>query len=267
MRNILLFVLLAGSVSFARSAFSPGWHNPVAFGMGGASAAVTGTPLGVWSNPGLLSLSGRSAAAVFSPGRFGLTELSSGSVIYIEPTPVVATAILGTVFGFELYRETTLSLAFGRDLTQGFHASVIVHYYHLSISGYGAGSTIGISAGAFLRLLPDLTTGFALRNLNRPFLGDRLPTEFRIGAAYEPAGGFTIAVDLSKDPRFPFDCHVGVQYRLLPEIDLRAGGSTDPSTVSGGFAARIGSFALDYGVNAHPALGLSHLVAVSFSFR
>jgi hypothetical protein len=79
-----------------------------------------------------------------------------------------------------------------------------------------------------------------------------LPTAFRVGVAYDPAGVFAKKVTLTGDIVFPNDtdekAHYGAEYRLHPQFVLRAGGKVNYLlhgwTAGAGF--RLGKLKLDY---------------------
>jgi len=85
---------------------------------------------------------------------------------------------------------------------------------------------------------------------NEPF---DLPRAFRIGIAYAPVGGlFKSRLTLSGDVVFPNDtnekAHIGAEYRLIPELALRAGTriNYDNQGFTAGAGFQVGLLGVDY---------------------
>jgi len=80
-----------------------------------------------------------------------------------------------------------------------------------------------------------------------------LPTAFRLGAAWTPAGGFAAGkITLAGDIFMPRDsnekAHVGGEYRLLPELALRVGTRINYTSqgLTAGAGFRTGRLGVDY---------------------
>jgi hypothetical protein len=235
--------------------------------MGGASVAEPQNLWAAFSNPAsLASLDQRSLSLFYSPQTFGLKELARGSLTFVEPTPIGFFAFSGSRFGFELYREATASVSYGRSLSDLFQLGASFNLYSLSIQNYGSAAAFGLDVGMLIHIASDVHWGFAALNVNAPTIGsakERLPQVFSTGFSYNPIPEATIGADLVKDIRYPTELHVGIEYTLLETVNLRGGVSGEPSTLDAGVGIHYTFFQLDYAFSEHPDLGMSHQFSLS----
>lgn len=268
MKHALLAFLIIASCE-TRAAFEHLARGAGGIAMGGASVAELASPWAAWSNPGALpTLTDRLLSLHYSPQPFGLKELAHGSFSYVEPTSVGIFAASGSRFGFELYREVDVQLSFGTDINDLFSAGVSVHYYHLSIERYGTAQTVGVDIGVLAHLADEIRWGFAAFNVNAPTIGiakEKLPQTFVTGVSYSPIPEGTLVADIEKDIRYPAELHVGLQYKLLDLLALRAGTTGDPSVLSAGFGIHYSIVQLDYAFTSHAELGATHQVSLSLN--
>jgi hypothetical protein len=265
MFRLITVMILTGLFSRAEGAFEEGVPGSVARGMGGAFVAVTASSWGVVGNPSLLSpLEAFQVSVSFSPHRFGLAELATQAVMAALPTPWGTFGIAASHTGFRLYRELGADIMGGWRVAKGLYAGVSLRYYHLAIAGYGNGHALGFRTGLLIILSPATNLGFSAGNINAPVIGEadeRLPQTLRVGIAVKPVPDLELAVDLAKDIIHPLQFQAGVQYRLIPELIVRAGTGVEPSFFGAGMGLRWSGVIFDYAFTRHPVLGISHFVA------
>jgi hypothetical protein len=235
--------------------------------MGGASVAVGQNPWSVFSNPATMTgLDGRTLSFSYVPSPFGLKELAHGAFSFVEPTSAGSFALSGSRFGFELYREVDLQLSYAKDLSDLLCVGATVHYYHLSIERYGSAQTFGFDIGFLAHLSDQIRWGFTAFNVNAPTIGsakEELPQVYVTGLAYSPLPDGAIMVDIEKDIRFPVELHIGVEYKLLDLVALRAGTTSDPAILSAGLGIHYSFVQLDYAFTDHAELGATHQASLS----
>ncbi|MBI5474131.1 MAG: hypothetical protein HY961_17485, partial [Ignavibacteriae bacterium] len=177
-------------------------------------------------------------------------------------------ALSASRFGFELYRESQLSLSFAEAVTPSVFGGVTVNYYSLSIQNYGAAASFGIDLGMLIDITDEIQWGFAAVNINAATIGEakeKLPQIYRTGVAYSPARYGTILLSIEKDIRYAATLHLGVEYELMEMIALRAGSSTDPDVINGGVGIRYAFARLDYALSSHAVLGVTHQFSLSLN--
>lgn len=235
--------------------------------MAGAGVAMRDNPWAAFANPGCLAVFDERILSVsYTPQPFGLKELSRAAFSYIEPTSIGTFAVSGSRFGFGLYREVDIQLAFSLPISGMFSAGGSLHYYHLGIERYGSAQTVGADIGLVAELSGQLQWGFAAFNVNAPSIGaarERLPQVFSTGLVYFPVPDAAIAADLEKDIRFPVEVHLGMQYRLLDLLSLRVGTIAEPSMFSAGIGLRLSFAGFDYSFTNHSDLGPTHGFSLS----
>jgi hypothetical protein len=235
-------------------------------GLAGAGSALAGSVWACSVNPaGLAAVAGPSASCTASPARFGLQELSSSAVTAAWPSAYGVIAGGFDRFGYELFRQESLVLAFATSADR-VRIGCAVRYYYFTISGYGSAGVAGIDCGIQIHAGHSVDLAAAIKNINLPHIGERgdpLPQSFTIGAAYQPGGIALIALDYNKETGFDAAPKCGVEYRIDDLLALRCGVSGLPSLVCGGFGVRFSLWAFDYAYASHPELGGTHEFTVS----
>ena len=235
--------------------------------MGGAATAVAKDPWALRANPSLAAwLDGRSFSVAHSPSWLGIPELGRSAFVYVEPTSFGVFACGGARFGIPLYRETDLSVTFASVVSDRLGYGVSVQAFFLTIERYGSARTIGITGGFSYAFSEEVLFGCSARNLNAPRLGvsrEKLPQSFAFGLEYRPLRGITLDADAVREIGFPFEAHIGFACELAGCLSIMAGASDQPSTYSTGLGVSFGYLQIDYGLTAHPDLGISHHFSIS----
>ena len=261
----ILFLFLHSSPSNA--AFDQLPHGSRSAALGSALVALAGNEWAVFSNPALLrTIQGRLVSLSYAPQPFELRELARAAASYIEPTSIGTFSISASRFGFELYRETRLSLSFSDDLTDIVKGGLSLNYYSLSIQNYGSAASFGVDIGLIVEISDALRWGFAAFNLNAPTIGaakEKLPQMFSTGVSFEPVRDAVIVASIVKDIRYVAEFHFGVEYTLVDMLSLRAGTTSDPNTLNAGVGIFYSFMRLDYAFSSHYELGVTHQFSVS----
>ena len=237
--------------------------------MGGASVSLPRDPWAAFSNPGVLpTVDQRFLSLSYSPQLFGLKELARGSFSFVEPTPLGVFSISGQRFGFELYREVTASVSYGRSISDWFHVGASIDYYSLTIQNYGSTGAIGVDLGGLVQISDQVWWGVAAFNLNAPRIGkgkERLPQQFSTGITYFPLPEAIISLAIVKDIRYPAELQLGVEYSVFSGVDIRGGVSGEPSTLNVGMGLQYSFIRIDYAFTEHPDLGVGHQISLSLA--
>ena len=265
--RVLCIVLLMADNALGAFERMPQGGRPTA--LGGATLSLPRDSWAAFSNPGLLpTVDERFLSVFYVPQQFGLKELARGSFSYVEPTSLGTFSLSGQRFGFELYREVTVSASFGRSISDAVHVGLNLTYNSLSIQNYGSAGTVGLDLGALIQITDQVWWGVAAFNVNAPTIGqakERLPQVFASGLTYAPISDGRISVALMKDVRFPTELKLGVEYTIISGVDLRGGMSGEPSTLNAGLGLRYGFVQLDYAFSEHSDLGAGHQISISFA--
>jgi len=267
MKNyILILLFLFYAQTFAQ--FQPGARQTA---MGFAFASAADDQWSVFYNSAGISRIENFAAGIFySPAPFGLTELANGSLAIANPFSFGNVAFGIQTYGFELFRESKISLAFAKQFFPEFSFGIKLTYYSLSIQNYGNDYSLGIDAGILSKLSENLQLGFYATNINRPTYGvqkEKLSQVFSGGISYKPVSNFTLALELEKDVKYPFNLKSGIEYSIVKYLDLRFGYNTEPNNFTGGIGIRYSSFQFNYSFISNNYLGLTHSFGIDFKLK
>jgi hypothetical protein len=140
----------------------------------------------------------------------------------------------------------------------------------ISTQGLVTRRAVAVSVGGVVQLLPKLWLGAYGYNLNQAKLvkeiDERLPTQLKAGLSYRPGPRVMINLETHKVVDLPAAAVGGVEYQPHPVVAVRAGFNTLTEAFSFGAGGHARGFRLDYALESHRWLGLSHHVGLSYSF-
>jgi len=267
MRVVLLLTFLFCFTLNLFAQFNPGAKQ---ISLSHSDVAAANDVFALFSNPsGLSQLNWREVGLYYSPAPFGLSELANGYVAYIEPFSFGSVALGGMTYGFELYRESKISLGYSYNYDNKFFAGGVINYHSYSIQKYGSKGVFYFNLGGLAYITNDIRWGFAIENINRATLAsedDQIPMVFSTGFSYDVINTFTLNLALEKDIRYNPSVKLGIDYDIIQYISLRAGIANEPSTFSAGVGINYSIFSLDYALFNHQDLGLTHQAGIILSF-
>ena len=95
--------------------------------------------------------------------------------------------------------------------------------------------------------------------------GEHLPTIFRLGLAYLPSERVMLTAEVEKDIDFPARTKVGVEYRLVEQVQLRTGIATNPVNVAFGMGYQFkNGLTFDLASVYHQWLGFTPTASLVF---
>lgn len=245
----------------------PAGARPVSMG----GAAVTFTD--IWSiyhnQAGLARLSSLQLGA-FYENRFLVDNLAYAGFAAAAPVGNGAIGVSYTGFGYDVYREGKLGLAYALNITKKVSIGVQLNYHSLRINTDGYGNTDALTGeiGFRMEVSEKVALGVQLLNPTRTKLTDyndeRIPTALRLGAGYEISKEVLATVEVEKDIDRDASFKAGVEYRPVDVFYLRLGASTAPQSFAFGLGFDFGSFGFDLASTYHSALGFSPQASLSF---
>ena len=201
------------------------------------------------------------SAGVYGEKRFMLDELSLYQLGIAVPTQSGNFGISAGYFGFNEYNESQVGLAYARKLGEKVNIGVQFNYNGINISGYGNASAVNFEIGATYHLTDKITGGIHLYNPVGGKYGkdhtEKLASIYSAGLGFEVSEKFFISVEFEKEEDQPVNINTGMQYKLIPQLMIRAGISTNTSNVYGGASVFINAFRLDVLASFHPQLGVT----------
>lgn len=221
--------------------------------------AVTALPDDVWNvfgNPAILPSEGN-AVSFYGIRYYGMNELTDVALAGHYTHSYGNFAIGLHSYGFDLFRESRFRVAYSRSF-QGFSGGVVANYSHISIEGHGSAGTIVLDAGLAYEITDGLWVGSRATNLTRSKIGqagEELPRELAIGASYRLSDRGTITTDLVKDARFPLSYRGGLEVRVIEQLYLRGGITTEPLTYAAGMGYHHSRWEVNIVAQQHYVLG------------
>jgi hypothetical protein len=215
---------------------------------------------GIDWNPGtLIRLRSGEAAFSVSPDPYGFSELTVSSLALAVPFGPGGAAFACRKYGADAYRKITLSGALAWNV-DGVGVGIGLSCCRVSISAYGDAAALGLHAGLWAPLLPDLLAGISLRNLNSPASGTQaqlLPQRFSAGLAWIAVPELVLTLEADKLAGFDPAICAGCEFTPVRALSIRLGVDEGVSVVSAGVGIAAGRVRCDYALLFHPDLGWS----------
>lgn len=236
-------------------------------GMGGSGLAIKRDLWAAYANPALYAtFQSITSSITYVPARFSLTELQSSAASLVVPIRGYSPSVSLHRYGYELYSETTVSIANARRIGDRVLVGGKLNWYHLSIHRYGSASAFGVNAGVYVEVSHQLAASAVVSNINRPTIGQgrsAVPQVIIAGLSYRPFPLLKVGTELRKDIRFEPELTVGAEY-FLTEVFLVRGGFNDrPARGAGGFSVKTQTAHLDYAFQWHSELGHTHFITLT----
>jgi len=251
--------LALGNTSVAFSDFYSTFNNQA--GLAKLKAINTGAD---WHNRFLVKELAQSSAALALPVRMGVFGASM------------------QYFGYALFNETQLGLAYARNFGEKFAAGLQFDYFTQHIAeGYGNATAFTFEAGVQTRLNDNLMVGaHAFNPVGVTLKGDHereIPEIFTLGILYIIADGLVASVEAEKNSEFKPLIRGGVEYQLVEPVFFRIGFSTLPARTGSvnfsianlyafGFGYRMHNLSVDLAASVHQTLGWSPGISVYYQF-
>lgn len=268
MKSLMIPFLLTLSAVSIFSQQDPGAKQ---IALSNSDIAVSDDVFALFYNPaGLAQINGREIGVFFSPSPFGMNELKNVFAAYSEPMSFGALAVGAMTYGFELYRESNISLGISYNYENKLYFGAAGNYKNISMKNYGSKNTIIFDMGLIAILTDEFHFGFSYRNISRASLStdnDELPVIFQSGLSYRIINNCTLSFAVEKDIRYKVSPRFGIDYRIIKYLSLRSGFSKEPNTYSFGIGIHYLLFNFNYALFTHQELGITHQVGVVILFN
>jgi len=268
------FLIFCLSIFFCTDLFSGTgglWNNPRSSGMGNISVMLSDH----WSsqkNPAGLAHWGRMSFGACYENRFMVPELAAMGLGVSVPVMNGVMGLSVSSFGYELYGENNIGLAFGKILSEQFSMGIKLNYLSINQGeDYGSmGAVIG-EIGVMAKISDEFNLGAHIYNVNRAKIDDyqneRVPSILRIGLGYQMNEKVLLCVEAEKDIDAKARIKVGMDYHIIEPLFIRAGVNTNPAIVSFGFGLIWKRFIFDFSTNKHSVLGYSPQLGLIFAIN
>lgn len=269
MKHLFLIILILSAVNLkAQFENTDAGARPTA--LGGAFTSLSDNSFAIFYNPsGLGQMKYREFAAFYNPAPYGLTDLSTASISYAEPTDFGTIGAAFKTYGFELYRENNFILSYGNNYKDKIYYGANINVYNLHIQNYNNATAFGLDLGAMAYIAKFLQWGFFGKNITGAKIGEskeKIAQVYRTGFMYQPENYLRIIAEAEKDVKYPISIRGGIEYNVIDVLDLRFGAGSEPAVFSAGIGINYNMFSFDYAFTKSSDLGFTHLGTVSFNF-
>lgn len=266
MKYILYIIILFHSI-LVYSQNDPAGARPA----GMANAVLNTTD--IWSTfhnqAGLAHIESFSAGA-FYENKFLVSQMAYSGIGIANPLGGGTIALSYSNFGFSVYGESKLGLAYALKLSEKFSIGVQANYHNTTINteNYGSANTFTAEVGFRHQVSKKVSLAAHIFNPTRSQLNDyndeRLPTILRFGAQYNISDELLVTGEVEKDIDRNALLRAGLEYRPVDVLYIRLGASSQPSLFAFGLGIELGQFQFDLASTYHSILGYSPQVSLSF---
>ncbi len=271
-RKVVLFLAVAFSTHF--QGFAGVDEEPVGarrVALGGAIIGLRGDFWNMFSNPAGIAGLKNPTAGIYMERRYLLSQMNHGAFGFALPFQEKHYAgIEGSGFGFGGYNETRVALTYATVIADKFSLGVKANYTRTSIENYGSAGALHFDLGFHTQITKTFGAGFRVYNATQAYVnkpaGEKLPTLFTLGLAWQPSEKALLVADVEKNVNYPLSFRGGVEYMLAKSLKARVGFSTAPVNVTAGLGLVVNKFMIDFASSYHQQLGFTPHLGLTWRF-
>ncbi len=234
---------------------------------------ASSTLFDVWSarnNQGSLAFVRQAEVGAFYENRFFIKELSQTGFSAVLPIKKGTFGLTYSSFGYKLYRESQVSLAYGMRLSERIGLGISLDYLNTKIADlYGQAHAITGSIGVTAKLTDQITFSSHIYNPFRAKITDynkeKVPTIFKLGAQYTFSKKVFMIIEAEKTSVQKVNIKGGIEYNPTSIVYIRAGAATYPTQASFGIGVNYQGLKIDVSSMYHSILGLSPQIGISYA--
>lgn len=270
MQQIAAFML---AFSFVLSAYGND-NKPVgtrSAAMGNASVMISD----IWSvyhnQAGLANIRNYAFATYFS-NSFSIKELGLRAFAGAVPTQAGTFGLSYSYFGYSQFNESKFGLAYAKKLGKKISMGIQLDYFNTKIADdYGNKGIVAGEIGIIANPVENLTIGAHIFNPWRAkyvdYNDERLPQIFRLGAGYNFSDKVLVTIESEKDLDKEIIFKAGIEYKIVKNLFLRTGISTNPVLNTFGIGFHFKNFTMDMAFSKHPVLDYTTHFGLSYHFN
>jgi hypothetical protein len=239
-------------------------------GLGRASAGLTD----FWSiqnNPAGIALQQNIAAGIAYENRLLMKELGLKSVAVLVPVKFGVLGLSYNQFGYNLYNENKLGLAYAKAFGPGLRIGLQLDYLSTRFAeGYEGLNNVTFELGVQSNINEKFVVGAYIFNPVRARLSEytdeRIPVILRFGLSYHFTEKLMGVADIEKNFDFDPDLRLGLEYLLNETFYLRTGVAVNPGLFTFGTGMQISGLRFDIAASLHQVLGANVQGGIIYSF-
>jgi len=265
---LMAFVLTVMSISVVYGAFEERGVGSAYLGLGGTGLAGGGLSFIVFRNAAALPFYAEKRVDLFYRNFYGIPDLNEVALGFTLPLKSLPVSLGLTQYGSKTYNESQIRIGVAYRVSSSVALGITGNLYYLSLKNYGYSTSAGFGLSGLYTVSNRLNLGFVVNNLNEPVIGaarEKIPLTMMLGLSYSPAEGVIFNTDLVKETDVDFDYRFGLEYVALDWLILRAGFRTLTKKLGFGLGLFLGRLRIDYSLENHPDLNVSHSVSVGYA--
>lgn len=268
--HLFLFVFLL-AISFPVFPSGENYHVGARSSAMGNSSVMLQDRWSIHHNQAGLAWLDEKSVGAYYESRYTMSKLGLQGGAFVLPTSAGTFALSVSSFGYTLYNETKVGLAYAKKLSPMFSVGVQLDYFSIGIGdNYGRANVFSGEIGVMAILTDDLTVGAHLFNPARAkvaqYNNERLPTILRFGASYTFSDKVLMTAEMEKDIDQKPVFKSGLEYNISDPIFIRAGIASNPFVSSFGVGVRLKGFEFDIATSFHSVLGYTPQLSLGYTF-
>ncbi len=211
------------------------------------------------------------SAGIYVENKFLVKELNYRIFGFCLPTRSGVFALNINYFGYNLYNESKLGIAYAKAFGDSFSAGIELNYMRIAIGeGYGNKNLVSFEFGLLYSPVEQLNIGFHAFNPTGIWLlalnDECLSTKFRLGITYQFSLNLLISIESEKQLSTKPSLKTGLEYNFNQKFFIRTGVSTNPVTYAFGAGLLLNKLRIDLASSIHQVLGYSPQLSIIYLF-
>ncbi len=246
---------------------SPFNYGANSLGLGNAAVAADGHYAILYNQAGIAELDQLSfsfdAAQLFNNS--GVSHFHAGMVIPTKKYGNFGLKIQN--YGLEGYQYQNYAFTYARLIFKNFKIATTFNLYQFRIEDYGNTFVPNVDIGLISKYNEKLSFGAHIANPLPLNITEKnsFPTVFSLGIMYKISTLVHLNVDFEKNISQKENIKLGINYKIHPKLDLRAGINTYPGSFHFGFSIHLQQLNIHLGNAYHPILGNSSGIGIQYS--
>lgn len=272
--NIRLHFLSLTLFSLISYTYAGSYNYPV----GARSAAMANTSVmisDIWSihhNQAGLAYLENPIIGFHHETKFLTREFSLQSMAFALPTKSGVFGASLSYFGYTKYNESKVGLAYAHKLGDKISAGIQLNYMNTHVAGlYEDKGAAVAEIGIRTEPIENLFIGVHLFNPTRAkidkYTNEYIPTIFRFGGGYHFPEKAFIGVETEKSTDQKPIFKAGIEYKLIKDLYLRTGISSNPTQNTFGLGYKRGRLSVDIAFSTHQILGITPHFSINYTFK
>jgi hypothetical protein len=244
--------------------------------MGGRNASLAGCGIAilddasaVFYNPASLTQLSSNGAIVAANRRLGVSNLKPIGIGFVLPTQSGVFGLSVQHLSFDVVQQQKIGVGFGRRLMENLSLGVQLDYSRWAVDDYPTAHILTVELGCNVQVFKELTLSTHVFNPIRVRLsgGERTPSVFQVGAAWQALPNFLLTAEAEQSTHNRASGRLGLEYRPVAALATRLGFGVNPAVVSVGVGYRLGAhLAVDVAVYQHLILGATPAASLVYDF-